>query len=192
MASDRDRRAAQLRRARLSYEQIAGQLGFTDRRAAHRAVARGLAEPAMDDAMSRAQVWRDLDQRLQEMEWRMLAWLEQAEPRVPGTLDHRAYFKVMDALWRVNLRRCRLWGLFTHPWRYDQWYRRDVPVRLWWDLHRQSAELERQARIPQRFRSPTAARRRAPVVPLHPVPAAPLVDVDALVPVSVRRLLDAA
>jgi hypothetical protein len=39
--------------AGLSYEQIAERLGFTDRRAAHRGVARGLAEPAVGEAMIR-------------------------------------------------------------------------------------------------------------------------------------------
>jgi hypothetical protein len=188
VASDRDRHAAQLRHAGLSYVQITGRLGFTDRRAAHRGVARGLAEPAADEAMIRALAQRDTDQRLQDLERRMLAWLKQAEPRVPETLEWRAYFKVMDALLRVSLVRCRLWDLFTHPWRYDQWYRQDVPMRSWWDLHRLSAELERQASIPLRFRSPTVAGDLAPVVPLHQAP-----DLDpgleSLVPASVRVLL---
>jgi hypothetical protein len=79
--------------------------------------------------------------------------------------------------------------MFVHPWRYDQWwYRPDVPLSSWWDLHRVSAELERQARIPLRFRSPTVGGDLAPVAVLRP--AAELdVGMDSLVPASVRALL---
>jgi hypothetical protein len=118
----------------------------------------------------------------------MFAWLEQSEPRVLETLEGRAFFKVLDALFRVSVQRCRLHGMFVHPWRYDQWYREDVPLRSWWDLHRLSAQLERQARIPLRFRSPTVAGDLAPVVRLRPV-----LDLhsgmESLVPASVRALL---
>jgi hypothetical protein len=155
VASDRDRHAAQLRHAGLSYEQIAERLGFTDRRAAHRGVARGLAEPAADEAMIRGLAVRNMDARLRDLQGQMFAWLEQAEPRVLKTLEGRAFFKVLDALFRVSVQRCQLHGMFVHPWRYDQWYREDVPLRSWWDLHRLSAELEHQASVPLRFRSPT-------------------------------------
>jgi hypothetical protein len=89
---------------------------------------------------------------------------------------------------RVSVQRCRLHGMFVHPWRYDQWYRRDVLLRSWWDLHRLSAELEHQARIPLRFRSPTVARGLALVVELRPVPELD-VGMESLVPASVRILL---
>jgi uncharacterized protein Smg (DUF494 family) len=98
VASDRDRQAAQLRHAGLSYEEITERLGFTDRRAAHRGVARGLAKPAADEAMHRALAQGDMDERLQELERRLLVWLEQAQPRVLETLECRVYFQVMDAL----------------------------------------------------------------------------------------------
>lgn len=49
----------------MSYEEITERLGFTDRRAAHRAVTRGLAEPAADEAMHRALAQGDMDERLQ-------------------------------------------------------------------------------------------------------------------------------
>jgi hypothetical protein len=118
----------------------------------------------------------------------MFAWLEQAEPRMLETLEGRAFFKVLDAMFRVSVQRCRLHGMFVHPWRCDQWYRRDVPLRSWWDLHRLSAELERQARIPLRFRSPTVTGDLAPVVVLRS--AAELdVGMESLVPASVRALL---
>ncbi len=188
MASDRDRHAAQLRHTGLPYGEIAERLGFTDRRAAHRGVARGLAEPAANEAMTSALAQRDMDQRLQELERRMLAWLEQNEVRALEILECRAYFKVVNALCRVSVQRCRLWGLFTHPWRCDQWYRRDVPMCSWWDLHRLSAELERQARIPLRFRSPTVAGDLAPVVPLRPMPERDA-GLESLVPASVWALL---
>jgi hypothetical protein len=87
VASDRDRQAAQLRHGGLSYEQITEWLGFTDRRAAHRGVARGLAEPAVDDAMIRGLAVRNMDARLQHVQRQTFAWLEQAEPRV---LDQRS------------------------------------------------------------------------------------------------------
>jgi hypothetical protein len=186
VASDRDRHAAQLRHTGLPYEQIAERLGFTDRRAAHRGAARGLAEPGAIEAMSGALAWRDTDQRLQELEWRMLAWLERNEAL--ETLERRAYFTVVNALSRVSVQRCRLWGLFTQPWRYDQWFRRDVPLCSWWELHRLSAELERQARIPPRYRSPTVAEDLAPVVPLRPMPERD-VGLESLVPASVWALL---
>jgi hypothetical protein len=118
----------------------------------------------------------------------MFAWLEQAEPRMLETLEWRAFFKVLDTLFRVSVQRCRLHGMFVHPWRYDQWYRRDVPLCTWWDLHRLSAELERQARIPLRFRSPTVGGDLAPVVVLRPVPELD-VGMESSVPASVRALL---
>jgi hypothetical protein len=172
----------------LSYEQITEWLGFTDRRAAHRGVARGLAEPAVGEAMIRGLAVRNINAWLRDLQGLMFAWLEQSEPRVLETLEGRAFFKVLDALFRVSVQRCRLHGMFVHPWRYDQWYREDVPLRSWWDLHRLSAELERQARIPLRMRSPTVGGELAPVVPLRPV-----LDLDpgmeSLVPASVRALL---
>jgi hypothetical protein len=116
----------------------------------------------------------------------MFAWLEQSEPRVLETLEGRAFFKVLDALFRVSVQRCQLHGMFVHSWRYDQWYREDVPLRFWWDLHRLSAELERQARIA--LRSPTAAGGLAPVVVLRPVPELD-VGTESLAPASVRALL---
>ena len=186
MASDRDRHAAQLRHTGLPYEQIAERLGFTDRRAAHRGVARGLAEPGANEAMASALAWREMDQRLQELQRRMLAWLEQNEAL--ETLQRRTYFKVVNALSRVSVQRCRLWGLFTQPWRYDQWYRRDLPQCSWWDLHRLSAKLERQTRIPPRYRSPTVAEDLAPVVPLRPMPERDA-GLESLVPASVWALL---
>jgi hypothetical protein len=143
VASDRDRQAAQLRHGGLSYEEITERLGFTDRRAAHRGVARGLAEPAVGEAMIRGLAVRNMNARLRDLQGQMFAWLEQSEPRVLETLEGRAFFKVLDALFRVSVQRCRLHGMFVHPWRYDQWYRRDVPLRSWSGLHRLSAELER-------------------------------------------------
>jgi hypothetical protein len=138
--------------------------------------------------MSRALAMHDMDERLQDFQRHMFAWLDQNEARALATLECGAYFKVMDALFRVSVQRCRLHGLFVHPWRYDQWYRRDVPLRSWSGLHRLSAELERQARIPLRFQPPTVAGNVAPVVPLRPA-----LDLggglESLVPVSVRALL---
>jgi hypothetical protein len=188
VASDRDRHAAQLRRGGLSYEEITEWLGFTDRRAAHRGVARGLAEPAADEAMIRGLAVRNMNARLRDLQGQMFAWLEQAEPRVLETLEGRAFYKVLDAMVRVSVQRCRLHGMFVHPWRYDQWYRQDVPLRPWWELHRLSAELERQARIPLRLRSPTVGGDLAPVVVLRPVPELD-VGMESLVPASVRALL---
>jgi hypothetical protein len=61
-------------------------------------------------------------------------------------------------------------------------------MRSWWDLHRLSAELERQARVPLRLRSTMALKDLAPVLRLRPVS-----DLDpgleSLVPASVRVLL---
>jgi hypothetical protein len=129
-----------------------------------------------------------MNARLRDLQGQMFVWLEQSELRVLETLEGRAFFKVLDAMVRLSVQRCRLHGMFVHPWRYDQWYLEDVPLRSWWDLHRLSAELERQARIPLRFRSPTVAGDLAPVVPLRPV-----LDLDpgmeSLVPASVRALL---
>jgi hypothetical protein len=75
--------------------------------------------------------------------------------------------------------------LFTHLWRYDLRYRWDVPVRSWWDLHRFSAELEHQTRIPpSRFQSTRALKV------LSLCPAAELdVGMGCLVPARVRVLL---
>jgi hypothetical protein len=188
VASDRDRHAAQLRRGGLSYEEITEWLGFTDRRATHRGVARGLAEPAADEAMIRGLVVRNMNARLRDLQGLMFAWLEQSEPRVLETLEWRAFYKILDAMVRVSVQRCRLLGMFVRPWRYDQWYREDVPLWSWWDLHRLSAELERQARIPPRLRSPTVAGDLAPVVPLRPVLDLD-VGMESLVPASVRALL---
>jgi hypothetical protein len=188
VASDRDRHAAQLRHGGLSYEQITESLGFTDRRAAHRGVARGLAEPAAGEAMIRGLAVRNMNARLRDLQGQMFAWLEQAEPRVLETLEGRAFFKVLDALFRVSVQRCQLHGMFVHPWRYDQGYREDVPPRSWWDLHRLSAQLERQARIPLRLRSPTVGGDLAPVVRLRPV-LDPDSGMESLVPASVRALL---
>jgi hypothetical protein len=130
----------------------------------------------------------NMNARLRDLQGQMFVWLEQSELRVLETLEGRAFFKVLDAMVRLSVQRCRLHGMFVHPWRYDQWYQEDVPLRSWWDLHRLSAELERQARIPLRFRSPTVAGDLAPVVPLRPV-----LDLDpgmeSLVPASVRALL---
>jgi hypothetical protein len=102
----------------------------------------------VDEAMIRGLAVRNMNARLQDLQGQMFVWLEQSELRVLETLEGRAFFKVLDAMVRLSVQRCRLHGMFVHPWRYDQWYREDVPLRSWWDLHRLSAELERQAAHP--------------------------------------------
>lgn len=107
--------------------------------------------------------------------------------------DARAFFRIIDALLAVLVLRCQLRGLFTHPYRYDTWWRRDVPFDVWAQLHLQANRLEREARIPVQWRAPKRAPRTElmSVVPLCPLETS-LGDLDSLVPASVRRLLDAA
>jgi hypothetical protein len=169
MASDRDSQAARLRRKQWSYTAIAEHLGYLDRRAAHRGVLRGLAELPAEEAQLRAVAVLETDERLRDLDRCLWALLERHEPYQATVVGARVYLRIIDALFRVSVERCRLHGLFVHPWRCDQWWRRDVPMRSWWDLHRLSAELERQARVPQRFRPTMALKGLAPVVRLRPV-----------------------
>ncbi|HET9255762.1 MAG TPA: hypothetical protein VFO16_11230 [Pseudonocardiaceae bacterium] len=194
MASDRDRNAARLHRQGWSYHRIAEQLGYRDRRAAHRGVLRGLAESAAEEAMLRAWQVKEIDEQLYEVQRRLWNLMERHQPYTGTTAaDARAFFRILDALFAVLVRRCQLRGLFTHPYRYDTWWRRDVPFAVWAHLHLQANRLEREARIPVRWR----ALKRVPraelvsVAPLRPGET-PLVDLDSLVPASVRRLRDAA
>lgn len=192
MASDRDHQAARLRRVQqLSYEDIAVRCGYSDRRAAHRGVARALAEPATKDAMRRGLARRDIDEHFREGQRVMWRLLEHAEVRALQDFEYRTYSRVMSALFRLSVERCRLWGLHVHPWRYDKWYRRDVPVGAVWRLHALSAVLEQQARIPLRFRSAPVVEVLAEVVPLRLVAELPA-EVAEMVPASVRRLLTEA
>lgn len=171
----------------MSYIEIAQQLGYRDRRAAHQAVLRGLAEPAEEDAALRGLRIRMMDAQLTDLQLRLWQLWEGMDLEAVG---HGLYFRVLDSLLRISDRRCRLHGLYTHPYRYDRWYCRDVPPSVWIAGQRWIALLERKAYIP-------AGRRKlsselAAVVPLNPPIAPPPVDIDALVPASVRRLLDAA
>lgn len=194
MASDRDQYAARLHRQRWPYERIAEHLGYPDRRATHRGVLRGLAEPAAEEAMLRGRQVYKVDEGLREVQRRLGDLMERYQP-YPGqtAADTRAFCRIVDALFAVLVRRCQLRGLFTHPYRYDLWWRSDAPVREWADLHLQANRLEREARIPVRWRAPAHVPRtdQVSVVPLRSVET-PLVDLDSMVPASVRRLLDAA
>ncbi|MBV8994473.1 MAG: hypothetical protein JO287_12435, partial [Pseudonocardiales bacterium] len=161
MASDGDLRAAQLARAGLSYTTIAEQLGYRDRRAAHRAVLRGLAVPAEEEAARRELRMREVDAQLTALQLSLWRLWDQMDPMKAGI---RRYLQVVDALLRVSDRRCRLWGLYTHPYRCDTWYRRDVPVSLLVAAQRLVARLEDQANIPPSRRM--APRKVAPVIAL--------------------------
>jgi hypothetical protein len=175
MASDRDWDAARLRRQRWSYDRIAEQLGYPDRRAAHRGVLRGLAEPVAEEAMLRAWQVYKVDEGLCEVQRRLWDLMERHQPSTAKTAaDTRAFVRVIDALLAVLVRRCQLRGLYTHPYRYDLWWRRDVPVREWAQLRLQADRLEREARIPLRWRAPKRAPQGEllPVVPLRPVETA--------------------
>lgn len=191
MASERDHRAARMRQFdRLSYEAIAGLLGFPDRRAAHRAVMRALAEPAEDEAQIRGLRVHAMDEQLAEIERSLFVLLERPEPGTFSAAAYRTYFRVMDSLLRVVDERCRLHGLYVRPYRCDLWYRRDVPTMGRLRLQLESRRLEVEARIPLRWRPPKTTPRLAPVVPLHRVSSVPLVDVESLIPADVRRLLE--
>jgi hypothetical protein len=190
VASDRDLHAARLSRAGWTYGRITEYLGYPDRRAAHRGVLRGLAEPAEDDAQLRALRAWETDERLLDVQRRLWDLMERHRPHPEATaVDHRLYFKIFDALLRVFDTRCRLHGLYVQPWRYDRWWRRDLPPVVCVPLQRRVDQLGREARVPLRWRSPQATPPvLAPVVALRPV-----LDVDAglesLIPVSVRVLL---
>jgi hypothetical protein len=192
VASDRDLHAARLSREGWTYGRISKYLGYPDRRAAHRGVLRGLAEPAAEGAMLRTWWVYKVDEGLCEVQRRLWDLMESHQP-YPGqtATDARAFFRIIDALFLVLNRRCQLRGLFTHPYCYDTWWRRDAPVGEWAQLHLQADRLRRKARIPVRWRAPKRAPRveLMPVVPLCPGET-PLVDIDSLVPPSVRRLLD--
>ncbi|MGH4010664.1 MAG: hypothetical protein ACRDTH_21300 [Pseudonocardiaceae bacterium] len=191
MASDRDRDAARLRRQQWSYDRITEQLGYPDRRAAHRGVLRGLAEPATEEAMLRAWRVNEIDEQLREVQQRLWDLMEHQSYTGETATDARAFVRIIDALLAVLVRCCQLRGLFTHPYRYDTWWRRDVPPAVWLVLQRQAHRLEREARIPLRWRAPKRTPRAelVSVAPVRPGET-PLVDIDALVPASVRRLLD--
>jgi len=180
VASDRDCQAANLHRQRWSYARIAEYLGYPDRRAAHRGVLRGLAEPAAEAAMLRSMRLHETDERLRDLQRRLWELMERHRPHPEATAaDRRRYFRIFDALLRVFDTRCRLRGLYVHPWRYDRWWRRDVPAVVWVPLQRRADQLGREARVPLRWRSPAGALRElAPVVPLRPV-LVPLIDVGS-------------
>jgi hypothetical protein len=162
VASDRDLHAARLSRAGWTYGRITEYLGYPDRRAAHRGVLRGLAEPAEDDAQLRALRAWETDERLLDVQRRLWHLMERHQPYTGETAaDARAFFRIIDALLAVLVRRCQLRGLFTHPYRYDTWWRRDVPFDVWAQLHLQANRLEREARIPVRWRAPKRAPQEA-------------------------------
>lgn len=189
MASDRDHQAARLHRQSWSYTRIAEHLGYPERRAAHRGVQRALAVPAAEEAMVRGVRVCEASEQLLDAHRRLFILLELHKPSDP-VADCRAWFRIFDALFRVNDQRCRLLGLFVHPWRHDHWWRRDVPPAVWLVLQRQADRLGREASIPLRWRPPkTAQGEPASIVPLRLAPS-PVVDVDSLIPASVRRLLD--
>jgi hypothetical protein len=153
VASDRDLHAVRLSRAGWTYSRISEYLGYPDRRAAHRGVLRGLAEPAAEEAMLRAWRVNEIDDRLGEVQRHLWDLMERHQPYTGETAgDARAFFRIIDALFAVLVRRCQLRGLFTHPYRYDTWWRRDVPFDVWTHLHLQANRLEREARIPVRYR----------------------------------------
>jgi hypothetical protein len=192
VASDREHRATGLHRQQWSYTRIAEHLGDPDRQAAHRGVLRALAAvPAAEAAMLRSMRLHKTDERLRDLQCRLWDLMERHRPHPEATAaDRRLYFRIFDALFRVLDTRCRLRGLYVQPWRYDRWWRRDVPAAVWVPLQHRVDQLGREARIPLRWRSPQATQPvLAPVVPLHPAPA-PLVDVDTLVSPAVRRLLE--
>lgn len=190
MASERDHQAAELHRQRWSYDRIAERFGYPERRAAHRGVLRALAESAAEEAQLRALRVREADDQLLDVQRRLLILLERYE----SNTGQREYLRIFDALFRVVEQRCRVHGLFVHPWRCDQWWRRDMPPDAWAHLQWQANRLEREARIPLRWRQPSTAtpRELAPIIPLRPAPVPSLIDVEALVPATVRRLLDQA
>lgn len=186
VTSDRDRHAARLSRQRWSYTEIAEHLGYPDRRAAHRGVQRGLAEPAEDEALWRGLRVKETDDQLLELQRGLFVLLERHESYPATMADARVHMRIFDTLFRVSLVRCRLHGLFVHPWRCDQWWRRDVPFDAWVHPQRQANRLEREARIPLRRRTVESAP--CELAPVRPVSV--LVEVESLVPVTVRRLLD--
>jgi hypothetical protein len=193
VASDRDHRAAGLHRQQWSYTPIAEHLGYPNRRAAHRGVPRGLAEPAAQTAMLRSMRLQETDEQLRDLQCRVWDLMECHRPHPESTAaDRRLYFRIFDALLRVVDTWCRLRGLYTPPWRYDRWWRRDVPAVVWVSLQRRADRLEREVRVPVRWRASKRApsTKPVPVVLLRPVELP--VDVDSLVPASVRRLLSAA
>lgn len=190
MASDRDHQAARLRRQQWSYPQITDHLGYSDRRAAHRGVQRSLAEPVADEAVMRGLRMRAVDEQLIDVSRRLEVLLERHQPPDPMA-DHRPWNRIRVALFRVTVQRCRLWGRFVHPWRHDHLWRRDVPVEVWLHLQLQANRLERETRVPVRWRAPEQLPSVVPgcVVQLREV-VTPLVDVDSVVPAGVRQLLD--
>ena len=140
--------------------------------------------------------WRvkEIHEQLCKVQRRLGDLMERHQPYTGETAaDARVLFRIIDALLAVLVRRCQLRSLFTHPYCYDTWWRRDVPVREWAHLDLQANRLEREAQIPVRWRAPKRAPREelVSVVSWRPIET-PLVDIDSLVPASVRRLLDAA
>lgn len=170
MASDRDHRAARLHRQQWSYTRIAEHLGYPNRRAAHRGVQRALAVPAAGEAVLRGLRVYEASEQLLEVYRRLSILLELHRPSDP-VADCRAWFRIFDAMFRVTDQRCRLHGLYTHPWRYDRWSRRDMPLLVRVQLEWRADQLEREARIPVRWRAPKCAlsAELAPAVTLRPV-----------------------
>lgn len=191
MANDRDHWAVSLRRQQWSYTRIAEYLGYPDRRAAHRGVQRALAEPAAAEAQLRGLRAYEASEQLLDVQRRLFVLLELHRPSDPFA-DHRVWCRIVDALLRVTDQRCRLHGLYTHPWRYDHWSRRDMPLLVRVQLEWRAAQLERQARVPVRWRAPKCAlsAELAPAVTLRPAERRRANVDSSLVPASVRQLLD--
>lgn len=189
LASQRDLLAARLHQQGVPYTELVQRLGFGDRRAAHRAVARGLAERAEEEALRRGLVRHDADQRLMAVQRRLSATLDNLP--VDGTpARSRLILRLIDTALRVSHARCTLWDMYTHPYRYDLWWRSAPPAAVWWSRV-EADQLGRDATIPPARPRAVDAKRVAPVVTLPVVTALPA-DVADLVPADVRRLLDAA
>jgi hypothetical protein len=192
VASDRDLHAARLSRAGWTYSRITDYLGYPNRRAAHRGVLRGLAEPAAEEAQLRVLRRGDIDLRLLRAQC-VLSRLLEGPPRTSDlVMETRRTFRIIDSLLRVVVARCRLLGLFTHPYRFDLWYRRDVPTGIWLHLQREANHLGREECPPLRHRTTAAAPNLTPVVvALRPLPELDP-DTAALIPASIQALLSKA
>jgi hypothetical protein len=91
---------------------------------------------------------------LDELSQQLLSVLD----RLDHVDDYRLRLRIIDALFRISVQRCRLLGLFTHPHRYDQWWRRDVPSERWLWLQLEARRLEAAVQIPAPRPRPQPAR----------------------------------
>jgi hypothetical protein len=118
---------------------------------------------------------------LGELTGRLWQLLDDLDP------DSREWRRTFDSLYAVTDRRCKLAGLYVHPWRCDQWWRNEVPSEVYLTAQLDARVLERATRIPERSRArKSQPRPMAEVLELRT--ARPVIDSE-LVPAPVQKLL---